>query len=192
MQFGWNRSRRAGLLARQTEVTDKNRLGGIAQVVNLRHAAGAPFGRAGNEERDPRVAFPETFVSIPQSADHNSHATWLSGIGHVPDFMGGVAEAAKQIDLASVCPRQLAAVAHASHLRPAGLARARCRRLARDVCDVLRLLRIGYVDDRRAVVFRLAGYRIHLRPTVMTNVRNPAITLLVDRWLVCTPGLQIV
>src|SRR5262245_38753615 len=157
MQFGWNRTRRARLLARQTEVTDKNRLGGIAQVINLCHAAGAPFGLTGNEARDPRVAFPEAFVRIPQSAYHNSHATRLSGIGHVPDFMGGVAEAAKQIDLASVCPRQLAAVAHASHLRAAGLARARCRRLARDVRGVLRLLRIGYVDEGRAVVFRLAG-----------------------------------
>jgi len=55
-----------------------------------------------------------------------------------------IAERAQKVHLALVCTRQLAAIAHAHHLRAAALGPAR---LARNVREVLRLLRVRDVDD---------------------------------------------
>ena len=41
----------AGLLANQTEVADVHGLGGIAQVIDLRHPSGAPALDAGDPDR---------------------------------------------------------------------------------------------------------------------------------------------
>ena len=54
------------------------------------------------------------------------------------------------------------------------------RRLAGNVREVLRPLRIGDVDDRRAVVLVPAGQRIGLRRAVVADVGDPALALLVD------------
>src|SRR5204863_389095 len=73
-----------------------------------------------------------------------------------PDLMRRSAEAAQDVHLALVGARQLAAVAHPHHLGSARFASSRPGRLAGNMGEVLRLLRIGDVDDRGAVVFRLA------------------------------------
>ena len=68
-----------------------------------------------------------------------------------------VAEHAQHVDRVGIALRQRLAVAHAHHLGAALLAQAF---VARNVSEIFRLLRIGHVDDRRAVEFRLAGDRI--------------------------------
>jgi hypothetical protein len=60
----------------------------------------------------------------------------------------------KQIGLAGVALGQALAVAGADHLRPALLAQAF---LGRNMCEIFRLLRIGYVHNRRAVELVLMG-----------------------------------
>ena len=57
---------------------------------------------------------------------------------------------------------------------------------------VLRLPWIGYVDNGRAVVFRLSGEGIELRSAVMSDIRNPALALLVDGGLIRAARLQVV
>src|SRR5579885_255604 len=69
-----SRSLRAGLLAGEAEVTDEDRVRGITQVVDLRHALGAPADDAGDQIRDAAVAFPPAFVGIAKSADDHVEA----------------------------------------------------------------------------------------------------------------------
>ena len=64
VQFGRHRAGRAGLLAGQAEVADVHRLGRIAEIVDLRHAAGAPVRHAGNEIGNAGVAFPPALVRV--------------------------------------------------------------------------------------------------------------------------------
>ena len=116
-------------------------------------------GRPGDEERDAGVAFPEALVRVAKAADHHRHARRRRRIGDVPDLVRRSAEAAQQVDLALVRAGQLAAVADAGHLRAARFAAARPGRLAGNMREVLRPLRIGDVDDRRAVVFLFPGER---------------------------------
>ena len=70
---------------------------------------------------------------LPEAADHDGHALRLRRIGDVPDLVAGVAEGAQQVDLALVGARQLAAVAHAHHLRAAGFGRPRLARNVREI-----------------------------------------------------------
>ena len=58
--------------------------------------------------------------------------------------------------------------------------------------EVPRFLRIGHVDDRRAVLFVPAGQRVPLRAAVMADVRDPAVALMVDRGLVGASRLKVV
>ena len=46
--------------------------------------------------------------------------------------------------------------------------------------QVLRLLGIGHVDNRRAVALLFSGERIELSAAVVTDVGDPAIALFVD------------
>ena len=64
--------------------------------------------------------------------------------------------------------------------------------LARNVHEELRLARISDIDDRGAVVFELAGHRIHARAAVQADVGNPAPVLLDDGRLIGAARLQIV
>ena len=189
MKVGRHRACRTGFLAGQAEGTNEHRFGRIAQVVDQRHAGGAPAGGARDEVSDAGVAFPPVLVCVVQSADNDGQAVRPCRLGDVPDFVGAVSECAEQVHLASVGARQLAAVAHTHHLRAAGFGQAR---LAWNVGQVLRLLRIGDVEDRRAVVLTLAGDRIHHLAAVMADVRNPARPLLVDERLIRAAPLKIV
>ena len=102
--------------------------------------------------------------------------------------MGAVSECAEQVHLASVGARQLAAVAHTHHLRAAGFGQAR---LAWNVGQVLRLLRIGDVEDRRAVVLALAGEWICRLAAVVADVGDPAVALFVHDRLIGASSLQV-
>ena len=77
-----------------------------------------------------------------------------------------------------------AAVAHASHLSAARFRIAILGGLPRNVREVAGMGWIGDVEQGGAVVFLLSGKRIRLRTTVMANVGDPALTLLVDGRLI--------
>ena len=68
-------------------------------------------------------------------------------------------------------PDEVALLAMPHHLRAARLA---LTLFARHVKERLRFLRIGYIDDGRAVVFDLAGERVERAAAVMTDVGDPA------------------
>ena len=114
-------ARRSGLLAGQAEVADEQRLGRVAQVIDLPHPFDFPAGLAGDEKGDAGIALPPVLVRVAEAADNRVDATWSSRIGHVPHFLGAVAVAAQQIHLILVGVRQSAAVAYAHHLCPSGL-----------------------------------------------------------------------
>jgi hypothetical protein len=84
---------------------------------------------------------------------------------------------------------QRASTADANHLRAAVLTLSR---FTGNMSEVSRFLRIGHVDDRRAVLFVLAGDRVPLCSTVMADVSDPAIALMVNRGLVGASRLQII
>ena len=184
-----NGPRRSGLLTRQPEVADEDRVRRIAQVVDLRHAARAPFGIAADDIADARVALPPVLVRVDEAVDDDGHTARARGIGDVPDFMGGAPERAQQVHLALVRARQLAAVAYPHHLGATGLALAH---LARNVHEIFRPLRNRHVDDGGAVALGLSGERVGLSAAVVADVRDPAIPLLVDHRLIPGTGLQIV
>ena len=112
VQFGRHRAGRARLLAGQAEIADLHRMGGIAEVVDLGHAPGAPVRRAGDQEGDAGVAFPPVLVGVLEAAEPRDQYR-IGGIGDVPDFMGLAAEGAQHIDRvadrpwASVLPSQI-------------------------------------------------------------------------------------
>ena len=58
--------------------------------------------------------------------------------------------------------------------------------------EVARLLRIGHVDDRRAVLFVRACQRVSLHAAVMADVGDPAVPLAVNRGLVGAARLKVV
>ena len=125
VQLGRHRAGRARLLAGQAEVADLHRMGGIGEVVDLRHAPGAPVGRAGDEVGDAGVALPPALVRVLQPVEPRDQHR-LGRIGDVPDLVRLAAEGAQQVDgglvaLAASC----AAVAHPHHLRAARLVGAR-------------------------------------------------------------------
>ena len=92
---------------------------GIAEIVDLRHAARAPVRRARDQEGNAGVAFPPVLVRVLQSADPRDQHR-IGGIGDVPDFMRLAAEGAQHIDRIAIALRQPLAVADAHHLRAAG------------------------------------------------------------------------
>src|SRR2546427_658816 len=140
-------------------------------------------------ECDTGVAFPPAFVRVAEPAHHDRHAAWLRRVGDVPGLVADGAEAAQQVHLALVCARQVAAVAHPHHLRASGFALAG---FARNMGEVLGLLRIGHVDDRCAVGLLLAGKRIEGHATVLADVGDPARALLLDDGLIGAPALKVV
>ncbi len=115
-------------------------------------------------------------------------------IGHVVDFVAFAAEDAQQIDLVGIALGQGLAVADARHLRAALLVIAFG---AGDMGEVLRMRRIGHVDDRGAVEFGLAGQGIerlrHFRRAAMVaDIGDIAVALMVDGRLIGGAVLQIV
>ena len=110
VQLGRHRAGRAGLLAGQAEVADLHRMGGIAQIVDLRHALGAPVGRAGDEVGDAGVALPPALVRVLQPVEPRDQHR-IGRIGDVPDLMRLAAEGAQHVDgglvgLAAGCCRR--------------------------------------------------------------------------------------
>src|SRR5206468_2632983 len=62
MQFGRYGTDRTGLLACQSEITNFDGVRGIAQIIDLRHAARAPARRAGDKKRYSGIALPPAFM----------------------------------------------------------------------------------------------------------------------------------
>ena len=167
-------------------------MGGIGEIVDLRHALGAPVGRAGDQEGDAGVAFPPVLVRVLQPAESRDQLG-IGGIGDVPDLMRLAAEGAQHVDRALVALGQLAAVAHPYHLRAARLVGAFG---AGNVLEIFGVAGIGDVDDRGAIRLRLAGHRVErfrdvLGAAVMADIGDPTAALLVDGRLVSRARLQI-
>jgi hypothetical protein len=119
---------------------------GIAQVINLHHAPGAPAGESGNEIRNAGIAFPPVLVRVVKVANDHGDAAGLGRVGHVPNFMRGVAKAAQQVVLAFVRVGQ--AGAYARHLRAAGFSRGvGISGLAGNVREIFGLGWIGNIED---------------------------------------------
>ena len=99
----------ARLLADQTEVADEHRLGRVRQVVDLRHAVGAPLRVARHQVGDAGVALPEVLVRALEALDDGRQQRRLGRVGHVPDFVRLVAEHAQHVELALVALGQVGA-----------------------------------------------------------------------------------
>ena len=192
VQLGRHRAGRARLLAGQAEVADLHRMGGIAEIVDLGHAPGAPVGRAGDEVGDAGVALPPVLVGVLQPVQPGDQDR-VGRIGDVPDLMRLAAEGAQHVDGGAIGAGQGAAVAHPHHLRAACLVGARG---ARQMAQILRIGGIGDVDDRRAVGLGLSGHRIDrcrnvVGAAVMADIGDPAVALAVDRRLIGAARLQV-
>ena len=124
-----------------------------------------------------------------QALDDRGEQGRTGRIAHVPDLVRGVAESAKQVNLALVALGQLAAVAHAHHLRSA---RFRHSGLSGNVGEVAGFSRIGHIDDGRSVVFLLACERVEEVVAVVADIGDPTAPLLVDNGLIRAASLEIV
>ena len=145
-------SRRTGLLSWQAEVTDEHRLGRIAQIVDLAHSLGAPAGLSRDKKSDSGVALPPTLVSVAQPVEDDIHARGLCRIGHVPHFMSGGPRRPQHIEFVFVGSWQLGPITNPHHLCAARFTGPGRARVAGNMSQVLGLLRIGDVDERRSVV----------------------------------------
>ena len=97
MQFGRHRTGRARLLAGQTEIPDLHGMRGIAEIVDLRHAASAPVRRARHQEGNAGLAFPPVLVGVLQPAEPRDQ-NGIGGVGDIPDLMRFAAEGAQHVD----------------------------------------------------------------------------------------------
>ncbi len=189
MQIGGCRAGRSRLLPGQAEIADEDRIRRVGEVVHLGHAPHAPAFEPGDEVGDAAVALPPVLVSALQALDDRGEQARLRRVGHVPDFVRGVAEGAKEVHLALVALGQLAAVAHADHLCPA---RLRQSRLAGNVSEVAGFLGIGHIEDRSAVVLLFPGKGIQQIVAVMPDIGDPTAALFVDDGLIGAAALEIV
>src|SRR5712692_10424913 len=164
-------------------------MGRIAEIVNLGHAPRAPIRRARDQKGDPGIAFPPALVRVLELIDDDRDAGRLLRRGHVPDFMRGVAESAKEINFAGIRLGQRLAVADAHHLRAATFA---LTLLAGYVREILRPAWIGHVNERSAVLLLRASERIQRAAAVMPDLGDPAAALLVDHRLIGAAPLQVV
>src|SRR5262249_9205534 len=117
-----------------------------------------------------------------------------AGIGDVPGLMTSATECTQEVHAVWITLAQRPAVAHARHLRGAGLAVADS---ARNVREILRVPWIGDVDDRGAVELLLSGerierFRVPRAPAVMADIGDVAPALLEDGRLIGAARLQVV
>ena len=165
-------------------VIDDHRLA-LAPSIGRRHV---PTARHIGETA---LALPPELVRVA-NALQGCHWQRLLDIGHVPDLvsrlLGGISlDVAQQVDVAGHPAGQLGAEAHARHLRLTSLDGDR------NMEGLLRPLRIGDVDDHRAVrLQRAALERVGLDATVRAHERDGlAIRIDDDVRLVRGPELQI-
>ena len=193
VQLGRNRAGRARFLPRQAEVADLDRFCRIAEVIDLGHPAYAPAFRARNQERNAGVAFPPVFVGVLEAHQARQQGR-IGRIGHIPDLMALPTENAQHVKFVGIPLGQHASGADAHHLGAAVLVGPF---KSWDVLEILRMSRVGHVDNRGAVEFRLARQRIgrlgNVRgPAVMADIRDVAIALMRDRRLIGTAPLQVI
>ena len=193
VQFGRHRAGRARLLAGQPEIPDLDRMGGIAEVVDLGHAAGAPVRRARDQEGDAGFAFPPALVGILEPVEPRDQNR-IGGIGDIPDLVGLAAEGAQHVNRIGIALGQRLAVTDAHHLGAAGLILS-C--LSGDVMQIFRMRGIGDIDNRGAVRLGLPGQRIdrignRVGAAVMADIGDPAVALMMDGRLIGAACLQIV
>ena len=186
----------AGLLARPAEIADLHRLRRIAEVVDLGHAPEPPARDSGDEVGDAGVALPPVLVRVLESA-RRPVVTSTGFAGSVTSQISWASppKVRSRIDLARVALGQRLAIADAHHLRrrPPRL----CPRRPGMCARYFGCLRIGHVDDRRAVEFRLArsagsSASAPSVSAVMTDIGDVTVALLVDRSAGTRCGLQIV
>ena len=133
-------------------------------------------------------------MRVLQSFDDLGQQRGLGRIGDVPNFVRTAAEDPQHVGLARIALGQRLAVTDAYHLRAALLVMAL---QPGNVREVFRLRRIGHVDDRGAVVFRLSGEPVdrlrHLgRSAMMSDIGDVAAALMMDRRLIGAAAVQII
>src|SRR5207253_11204331 len=99
VQSRGNRSLRARLLADEPEIANEPRLRRVAEIIDLRHAAGSPLRAARRQIGDPAVALPPVLVRVAQPTDHDGQQARLAWLGDVPDLLRQTPEGAQQIGL---------------------------------------------------------------------------------------------
>src|SRR5436309_2486469 len=163
----------------------------ITEIVDLRHSVGPPAGGTaiGDEVGDARVALPPVLVGVVEALHHGGDEPRLLGYAHIPDLVAHVAEGAQEIALGGITLGQGPAFADADHGRAA---RLRLPRRPGNVMEIAGPLRIGDVDDRRAVQLRLSRQWIEPPPPVVPDIGDPAGALALDDGLICRARLKIV
>ena len=184
-----DRARCAGLLPGQAERADKHRLRRVREIVNKRHAVASPLRLARNQIRNTGIAFPPVLVRAFESPHNNREQLRMRRVGGIPDFVCQAAEHAQHVKLAFDALRQFISATDSHHLRAALLGFAG---FARYVGEILRMLWIGHVEERGAVVLHFAVKGVELIVAVMANVCDPAIALLLDNGLIGGARLQVV
>ena len=162
------RGTRARLRADHPEIADVDRLGRIAQVVDLQVVAAVPslVALVRDQIRDAGVALPPALVRPAEAIDDRDQLARLRRIGHVVEFVRRVAEGRSRYHFpltpcGNVSPLHTRTIC--APPRPEGMCARYFGRAG-----------IGHVDDRRPVDFRLAGHRVHdrLLVVVMADVRD--------------------
>jgi hypothetical protein len=62
-------------------------MGWVAEIIDHRHAAGAPAGQARDEIGNAGVAFPPVLVRVLQAFANMADENRIGGIGNIPDLM---------------------------------------------------------------------------------------------------------
>src|SRR3989475_9441715 len=95
-------ARGPGLLPDETEVAEEDRVGGVTEVEDLRHAADPPSvgPPVGDQVGDARVAFPPALVGIPEIVDGSRDEHGVARVGDIKDLVPLRALLAEQVSLA--------------------------------------------------------------------------------------------
>src|SRR5262249_35286756 len=100
VQLGGHGAARPRLLARETVFANLYRLGGVAEIVALGHAARAPARHAGNKVGNSGVAFPPALVRVLEIPAYARDQARALRPGHVPYLVTLPAEGTQKIGLA--------------------------------------------------------------------------------------------
>src|ERR1700730_15972137 len=101
-----------------------------------------------------------------------------------------VAERPKQIGFVWISRPNPLSTAHPNHWSAPRLTRP--LRRSWNVSEIFGFARIGHVNDRSPVGLHLAGQRIQRGPSVMSDISDKTIPLMMDDGLVRGPILQII